>query len=130
MCAILWLYSWCDYLIYNIYIHTWVQTRPFSWRKDSPRSRDKTDLSPTGSDIKLTTRSDTTPREDTGEEPNSKFIDHLFNIHHTLITINRNTPQFIHFVTQIHYFTCLMSMGKMHGCSLDLTSISILEIKS
>jgi hypothetical protein len=24
----------------------------------------------------------------------------------------------------------LMSMGKMHGCSLDLTSISILEIKS
>jgi len=40
-----------------------------------PRSKDKTDLFQTGTDTKPITTSDTTPREDTGEEPNLKSID-------------------------------------------------------
>ena len=40
------------------------------WRKGLLKSRDKTDPFPTGSDINQITRSDITPKEDTGEEPN------------------------------------------------------------
>jgi hypothetical protein len=35
-----------------------------------PKSKDKTDPFQTGSDTKPITKSDTTPKEDTGEEPN------------------------------------------------------------
>ena len=41
------------------------------------KSKDKTDHYLIGSDTKLITVLDTTQNVDIGEEPNSKFIDHL-----------------------------------------------------
>ena len=45
-------------------------TKAFWSRRDLPRSRDKTDPSPTGSDTKPRTPSDIMLSEDTGEEQN------------------------------------------------------------
>jgi len=47
-----------------------VPTKPFLSRRGLLRSKDRTDLSPTGSDIKLRTQSDTMLSEGTGEEQN------------------------------------------------------------
>jgi len=47
-----------------------VPTKVFSLRRGLPRSKDRTDLFPTGSDIRLKILSDTMPSEDTGEEQN------------------------------------------------------------
>jgi len=47
-----------------------VPSRPCWWRRDSPKSSDRTDHFPIGSDTKPIIRSDTTQREDTGEEQN------------------------------------------------------------
>jgi hypothetical protein len=52
-----------------------------------PKSKDKTDLFQTGSDIKQITKLDTTPKEDTGEEPNLKYIDQICMIYLNFILI-------------------------------------------
>ena len=64
-------------LIFNKNYNKWEPIKPCWWRSVLPRSRDKTDPCPTGSDTKPITTSGTTPREDTGEEPNLKSIEHI-----------------------------------------------------
>ena len=59
-------------------------------RSDSPRPKNKTDPFPTGLDTKKTTRSDTMPREETGESPSSASIDHRRIFKHSIFVSSRD----------------------------------------